>query len=229
MLSRGIFSVVAITAMSASLVTYWIAFPTEADLELVPPLRAWMSSDSSRSDGHYASDLVSLTTGFRSQVYRSFCGPASVATVLRAYGVREVNQAAMFPSLGAKLKAFYTGMSLADLAGLAEAAGLRSEVVYADRLSLDTFRERLKGNLSSEGDFVLINYDRRVLKQSGAGHISPVGAYDEAQDAFLVLDEAAYKYPFTWVPTQLLYDAVHTRDGDRFRGVLLIRAYGSSG
>jgi len=69
--------------------------------------------------------------------------------------------------------------------------------VYADALSLDTFRERLKANLGSAGDFVVVNYDRRVLKQSGAEHISPVGAYDEAQDAFLVLDEAAYKYPFT--------------------------------
>lgn len=210
-------------------VTGWIAYPTDADLELRAPLRAWKTDDGSSVSGPYTKDFAPLARGFRSQVYRSFCGPASLATVLRAYGVKQADQTAMFSSLGARLNAFYTGMSLAELASLARSAGLRSEVIYADTLSLENFRARVKENLSHEGDFVVINYDRRVLKQSGGGHISPVGAYDESQDAFLVLDEAGYKYPFTWIPARLLYDAVHTRDGGRFRGVLFIRAYGSSG
>ncbi len=229
MLIRAIITIVAIATTAALLVTWWIASPTDPDLELVAPLRAYAAGDLSTAHGQYAKDLAPLTNGFRSQAYRTFCGPASIATVLRAYGVKQVDQATIFSSLGSKLDAFYTGMSLADLATLAESVGLNSEIVYADTLSLDTFRERLKANLGRAGDFVVVNYDRRVLKQSGAGHISPVGAYDEAQDTFLVLDEAAYKYPFTWIPTRLLYDAVHTRASDRFRGVLLIRAYGSSG
>lgn len=58
-----------------------------------------------------------------------------------------------------------------------------------------------------------------------AGHISPVGAYDPGRDAFLVLDEASFKYPFTWVPAPLLYQAVHTRADGRYRGVLFIHGY----
>jgi hypothetical protein len=119
-------------------------------------------------------------------------------------------------------------MSLAELHDLARGVGLKSELVYADTLSFETFRDRLKSNLQREGDFVVINYDRRVLHQSGAGHISPVGAYDPGRDAFLVLDEASFKYPFTWVPASLLYQAVHTRADGRYRGVLFIHGYNTA-
>lgn len=208
-----------------ALVTAWVAFPTQSDSELPPPLVAWTKEDLQRLPGLHAKDFAPLAGGFRPQQYRSFCGPASIATVLRAYGVENVDQGAIFPSMGFKLDTFYSGVSLAQLAALARHAGLRNEVVYADTLSLYEFRERLRANLSHEGDFVLVNYDRRVLKQSGAGHISAVGAYDEARDAFLVLDQAAYRYPFTWVPAALLYDAVHTRAGEHFRGLLFIYGY----
>jgi hypothetical protein len=63
------------------------------------------------------------------------------------------------------------------------------------------------------------------LNQSGAGHISPIAAYDEPGDAFLILDQAAYKYPFTWVPAKNLFDAARTLDGARSRGLLLISGY----
>jgi hypothetical protein len=224
MRSRVLLVLAAIGIITAASGTVWIASPTKDDLELSPPLEAW-TSDRVAIDGDFDKDLSTLTSGFQAQIYRSFCGPASIATVLGAYGVKNADQAGLFPTLQSKLDAFYTGMSLAELAALAESSGLQTEVVYADTLNVDTFRERLKTNLATQGDFVVVNYDRRVLNQSGAGHISPIGAYDESRDAFLVLDAAAYRYPFTWVPTRLLYQAVHTRADDGFRGVLFISAY----
>lgn len=206
--------------------TTWIAFPTESQADLVPPLVAFEPKQFTVT-GHYSADFAALARGFRPQAYRSFCGPASIATVLRAYNVESLDQRDVFPSLGFKVDTFYSGMSLAELAELAQHNGLQSELVYADALTLDQFRERITTNLAHEGDFVLVNYDRRVLKQSGAGHISAVGAYDEARDAFLVLDEAAYRYPFTWVPATLLYKAVHTRADKRYRGVLFVQSYRS--
>lgn len=204
--------------------TYWIASPTRANLALAGPLRSF---DSHSLEGlPYAKDFAPLTRGFRPQTYRSFCGPASLATVLRAYGVKDADQTTVFRSWSSKLKVFYTGMTLAELDELAREVGLSTQLVYADTLSLEEFRQRLQSNLNRAGDFVLVNYDRRVLQQAGAGHISPVGAYDEAHDAFLVLDEAAYHYPFTWVPARMLYEAVHTTDSpNRFRGVLFINGY----
>lgn len=204
--------------------TYWNAFPTQANLELASPLKPLAGR--SLEGLPYAKAFEPLSRAFRPQAYRSFCGPASIATVLRAYGVKGADQTSVFRSWGAELKAFYTGMTLAELDALARSVGLRTQLVYADTLSLDEFRQRLKSNLAHEGDFVLVNYDRRVLKQAGVGHISPVGAYDETRDAFLILDEATYHYPFTWVPARMLYEAVHTMDpSKRYRGILFIRGY----
>jgi len=38
----------------------------------------------------------------------------------------------------------------------------------------------------------------------------------------LILDTAGYKYPYTWVPVELLYQAAATKDGERSRGLLVI-------
>lgn len=219
MLRRFLLGLLVAAAIGATAVTYWIARPPASDLSLPAPLEAWTPTAAPVTD--YGSDVDSLTRAFRPQVFRSFCGPASMATVLRAYG-RDADQKTVQPSTLLWLKAFYSGMSLAELGSLAEEAGLRARVVYADRIDADQFRELLKSNLSRDGDFVLVNYDRKVLKQAGAGHISPIAAYDPSRDAFLVLDEAAYRYPFTWVPASLLYAAARTRADDHSRGVLLV-------
>ena len=218
-LPLGMLGIGAAAAIGLSL---WIALPTKSDLAVPAPLEAW-SGDPPSED--YGRDFAALADAFRPQRYRSFCGPATIETVLRAYGDVGADQGKIFPSLSSKLDTFYSGMSLAELAELAQSVGLRAEIAYADAFNLDSFRERLQANLARKGDFVIVNYDRRVLKQSGAGHISSVAAYDRSRDAFLVLDEAAYRYPFTWIPTSLLYQAVHTRAGEHFRGVLFISDY----
>jgi hypothetical protein len=218
-LPLGMLGIGAAAAIGVSL---WIALPTKSDLAVPAPLEAWRGDLPS---GDYGRDFAALADAFRPQRYRSFCGPATIETVLRAYGDVGADQGKLFPSLSSKLDTFYSGMSLAELAELAHSVGLRAEIAYADAFSLDSFRERLQANLARKGDFVIVNYDRRVLNQSGAGHISSVAAYDRSRDAFLVLDEAAYRYPFTWVPTSLLYQAVHTRAGEHFRGVLFISGY----
>src|SRR5678816_1718297 len=224
MARRLLFAAVGIAAAAAAAATLWVAFPTTADLTLPQPLEAWHGEPPS---GSYDRDFAALTTAFRPQKYRSFCGPATIATVLRAYGHSQADQASIFPSFSSKVDTFYSGMSLAELGQLAQSAGLHAELVYADSLDVDSFRARLKANLERPGDFVVVNYDRRALKQAGAGHISAIGAYDEARDTFLVLDEAAYRYPFTWIPAPLLYEAAHTRADEHFRGVLFISGYRS--
>jgi hypothetical protein len=218
-LTLGTLGIGAAAAIGISL---WIALPTKSDLAVPAPLEAWSGDTPSEE---YGRDFTALADAFRPQKYRSFCGPATIETVLRAYGEVGADQARIFPSVSSKLDTFYSGMSLAELAALAQSVGLKTEITYADALTLDSFRARLQANLARAGDFVVVNYDRRVLKQSGAGHISSVAAYDRSRDAFLVLDEAAYRYPFTWVPTSLLYRAVHTRAGEHFRGVLFISGY----
>jgi hypothetical protein len=224
MLRRFLIGLVIVALLGGATLTYWIASPPEADLSLPAPLEPWIPHAEMLSS--YDTDLASLTRAFRPQAFRSFCGPSSMATVLRAYG-KDADQKTVVPSVLERLKVFYSGMSLAELGSLAQDSGLQARVVYADSIDVDQFRELLKTNLGHTGDFVLINYDRKVLKQSGAGHISPIGAYDSSRDAFLVLDEAAYRYPFTWVPAPLLYAAARTPADDRFRGLLLVEGLAS--
>jgi hypothetical protein len=219
MLRRLLIGLVIVAFLGGALLTYWIATPPESDRSLPAPLEPWVPHAEITSS--YDTDLASLTHAFRPQAFRSFCGPSSMATVLRAYG-KDADQKTVVPSTLAWLKVFYSGMSLAELGSLAQENGLQARVVYADSVDVNQFRELLKTNLGHAGDFVLINYDRKALKQAGAGHISPIGAYDSSRDAFLVLDEAGYRYPFTWVPAPLLYAAARTRADDHFRGLLLV-------
>jgi hypothetical protein len=220
---RLIIGVATTIAVVWTAVTVWVAFPTESDLPLSPPL-VEATSDELRGENSSA-DLAPLVAAFRPQRYRSFCGPASLATVIRAYGRQDTDQINIFPSWSTGLRVYYRGMTLAELGELATAVGLKGQVSYADTLTLNEFRDRLKQNLAMRGDYVLVNYDRRTLNQAGAGHISAVAAYDPTRDAFLVLDEASYRYPFTWIPAPLLYEAIHTLDSDRYRGLLFVRGF----
>jgi hypothetical protein len=223
-LRRFLISLVIVALLGGATLTYWIASPPESDRSLPAPLEPWIPHAEMPSS--YDTDLASLTRAFRPQAFRSFCGPSSMATVLRAYG-KDADQKTVVPSIPRRLKVYYSGMSLAELGSLAQDNGLRARVVYADSIDVDQFRELLKTNLGHTGDFVLINYDRKVLKQSGSGHISPIGAYDLSRDAFLVLDEAGYRYPFTWVPAPLLYAAARTPADGHFRGLLLVEGLAS--
>ena len=223
--SRIAATLAGVPLVVATLSTAWIALPYRTEEPLVVPLERVTETDVSISTASpHGADLASLIAAFRPQPHRSFCGPATLATVLRADGRAEVTEWALFDSAADGVRVFYGGMSLAELASLAHANGFHSEIVRGDEFTVESFRERLKQNLAHAGDYVIINYDRRVLNQSGAGHISAVGSYDPNRDAFLILDQAAYRYPWTWVPTQRLYEAIRTLDGSVYRGVLFVQA-----
>lgn len=203
--------------------TAWIALPYDTEETLVIPLEPVTEEELSiTAASSHGADLAPLIAAFRPQPHRSFCGPATLATVLRADGNPAATEWALFDSAVDGVRTFYRGMSLAELARLARANGLRSQIVRGDELTVENFRERLNQNLTQAGNYVIINYDRRALDQAGAGHISTVGGYDPRRDAFLILDQAAYRYPWTWVPTQRLYEATRTLDGSGYRGVLFV-------
>lgn len=78
--------------------------------------------------------------------------------------------------------------------------------------------------LSEPQTFLVANYDCRGLGQSGAGHISSVGALSPAPDRLLVLDVVACKYPCAWVPVPRRWGAMNTVEADsgRTRSDLLV-------
>ena len=92
------------------------------------------------------------------------------------------------------------GLQLRQLAQVLRSHGLRVVTRVVDG-SADpaAIRREIAANLATGDDFVLVNYARRALGQQGGGHISPLGAYDERSDSFLIMDANPNRAPWVWV------------------------------
>jgi hypothetical protein len=124
---------------------------------------------------------------------------------------------------------FDPGLKLAELKGVLESYNLAVEKHSADadiKAGAEKFRSTLKTILDDKNRFLLINYKSNMVGQASSGHISPVGAYDEKSDSVLVLDVAAYQNPWVWIPVTDLYASMHTKDGDKYRGYLVVEEGG---
>ena len=121
------------------------------------------------------------------------------------------------------------GLQLAQLGAMLAADGLDVQVRVADeKLGDEAMRKELVENLGNGGDYVIVNFFRPSLGQEGGGHISPLGAYDEPSDSFLVLDVNANGHSWVWVPAARLFAAMRTKDTVQNRGYLLVKE-GASG
>lgn len=57
-----------------------------------------------------------------------------------------------------------------------------------------------------------LNHSRKKMGQTGSGHYSPIGGYNQNRDLALVLDVARFKYPSYWCPTTKLFEALSEID-----------------
>ncbi|MGP3698519.1 phytochelatin synthase family protein [Rhodobacter sp. NSM] len=181
------------------------------------------------AEAEATADLDDLSASFRPQRLTSFCGVASSVAVLNALG-QTVTQRGFFDGrtgqVRSRWRVVFGGMPLDALGGLLVARGASVEVRHADGLGAAEFRAALRRNLSTEGDYLIVNYLREVLGQGASGHISPLAAYDAESDRVLVLDTAAHRFPWTWVPLPDLLAAMATTDGESGlpRGYVEVRA-----
>ena len=170
-----------------------------------------------------------LSMHFVSQANPAFCGPASISMVLNALGVPRppspmtiglglFDQDNVFTAktdlVKTKADVEKGGMTLDQLGGILAAHDLKVEVHHAADSSVDAFRQAATAELAGTDRYVLVNYLRSALGQQTGGHISPLAAYDEATDRFLILDVSRYKYPPVWVKTADLFAAMNTPDSD---------------
>lgn len=115
------------------------------------------------------------------------------------------------------------GLQLRQLAQVLRAHGLTVTVrVVDDGAAAAPLVEELARNLAARDDYVLINYARKALGQTGGGHISPLAAYDRASDSFLIMDVNPNRAPWVWVGAADLIAAMRTFDTVENRGYLLI-------
>ncbi|HEX9244106.1 MAG TPA: phytochelatin synthase family protein, partial [Anaeromyxobacter sp.] len=103
--------------------------------------------------------------------------------------------------------------------------GLDSQIrVVGEGAEEKKLEAEIVANLATANDYVLVNYQRDALGQKGRGHISPVGAYDEPSDSFLILDvNPNHGNTWVWVPAHALFSAMRTKDTVENRGFLLVR------
>jgi len=210
------------------------------------PLPANLVDFNSPDGEHYLieaqanADYFPLASQFVTQKTQAYCGIASLTMVLNAIGAPAPSTPDYEPYkfftqdnvLNAETDAILPrevlarqGTTLDQLGALVAYHGLSSEVHHAGDETLDAFRDHARAALSARDHYVIINYLRKALGQQLGGHISPLAAYDEKQDKFLILDVARYKYPPVWVSSADLYAAMNTPDfvnDGKTRGYVLV-------
>ncbi|MBD2066313.1 phytochelatin synthase family protein [Leptolyngbya sp. FACHB-671] len=186
-------------------------------------------------------DYLPLSTYFVTQKNVAYCGIASMVMVLNALSI----PAPAAPELGnthtftqdnvfndqmrqirSPLELSFRGMTLDHLRQFLVSYSVKADVHYGSDITLDEFRNLVSKNLQEPNNFVVVNYLRQAINQKQAGHISPVAAYHQLSDRFLILDVSRYKYPPVWVRAEELWKAIATPDSEsnKTRGFILVSA-----
>jgi hypothetical protein len=213
--------------MLACALLWQVAFTAPSfDPQPLPPDLIALSTTEGRVLAQNASgaDLKPLADAFEAQQRPAYCGVASAVIVLNALRRTRLAQSDVLDGWLTTARVTLGGMTLDELGRLLAQHGADVDVVHTELQTLDGFRDRLRENLGRAGDYVLVNYQRSALGQRPGGHISPVAAYSEASDRFLVLDVASHRYPAVWVRSADLWAAVHTIDpaSGRTRGFVVV-------
>jgi hypothetical protein len=106
------------------------------------------------------------------------------------------------------------GITLPEFDCLARCNGLATKFCRADMVAKETFLEDIKITCRSLTQYMVVSYSRQTLSQSGSGHFSPVGGYNEIENMVLILDVARFKYPSYWVSFDLLWEALFPIDSE---------------
>jgi hypothetical protein len=168
--------------------------------------------------------FFALSEQFHTQAEPAFCGLGSLVVALNALGIdpgrlwkgpwRWFDESLLDCCVPLEVVA-KRGVTLGELACLAECNGARASIGRATDGAVDAFRRDVVRGSKAAGDRVIIAaYHRGALGQSGTGHYSPLGGYHAPSDRVLVLDVARFKYPPHWVPLPLLFDAMRAIDAD---------------
>jgi hypothetical protein len=175
----------------------------------------------------------SLKDVFIEQKTPTYCGVASACMVLNAVGAttpdtneqtklftREVRRIISPEQVGK------SGMTLQQLGSVLGCYPVKVKVVHASETDLPTFRKSAIEALKTPDSYIIANYLRKAIKQETGGHHSPVAAYHEGEDRFLIMDVAQWKYPPVWVKAEQLWKAMTAVDSvsGKSRGYVIIRA-----
>lgn len=156
------------------------------------------------------------------QTNGSVCGPASVANVLRSFGVASATQDTVLEGTGkCRIGFCVAGLTLDELAEIARTKSGKKVTLLRD-LGIEELRAQLR-HANDPARRVLVNFHRGLLFGKGGGHHSPIAAYLEPEDLVLVLDVNPAFGPWL-VSTERLFRAIDSVDGSsgKKRGLLVL-------
>lgn len=176
------------------------AEPAFADPELLARARALGSAR-----GYLEHDFAHQPNG-------SFCGPTSVADVVRSTGAAASPEGTLEGSgITTIFGVLPGGITLDEVAGLVRRA-LPAATVEVVRPETPDELRRAVARTADPSVRVLVNFHRGPLFGRGGGHHSPVGGYLEESDLVLILDtNADYHGPWL-VDVDRLFLGVHEVD-----------------
>jgi hypothetical protein len=192
---------------------------------------------------HNSQDFWRLNDYFVTQKTLTYCGIASSVMVLNALHVKRPVDPVLYPySLFTQTNIFdkpglkfttptttgFDGNDVDQIAGLLKSYDLDVHAYHANKSSYKQFKHDAIHALSKANCYVIINFDRKTLKEHGGGHFSPLGAYDKKTNSFLVMDVSRYKYPMYWVKAPLLWKSIDTLSlipgskAKKYRGYIIV-------
>lgn len=174
---------------------------------------------------------------FVTQKNRHYCGIATAAIVLNAaHATRPVtpsiapfrlfNQNNIFTdktlNITTPTMVNKQGVSIKQISQIISLFRLKTAIYFTNMISEKQFKKLIILALKQH-KFIIVDIQRSKMLQTGGGHFSPIAAYDANSDRFLFMDVSRYKYLPTWVPSHVLWNAMHTKVApNTYRGFLII-------
>ncbi|ORX87682.1 PCS-1 protein [Anaeromyces robustus] len=105
------------------------------------------------------------------------------------------------------------GITLDQFSDLAQYNYLEEvKLCRANTITKDEFIKDIEHVCQQRREVMTLNFSRDVIKQTGLGHICPLGGFNKKRGMVLLLDVARHKYPLYWVSVDLLWDSINTVD-----------------
>lgn len=221
-LATGCLGLLAAVLVAGAVVARPILFPKRMDVVSIRTNAAYQDTALLERAWKLPVAAKYASPGVVFQPNASFCGPTSMANVLRSLGTADTTPDRALEGTGKCSIGFcWGGLTLDELAEVARST-VPGQVQVLRGLTLEEFREHLRHANSPERRYI-INFDRGPLFGNVGGHHSPIAGYLEAEDLALVLDVNEHYRPWL-VPTERLLQAMNTVDSSSGlqRGLLLI-------
>lgn len=180
----------------------------------------------------------SLLRFYESQIRPTYCGVATAVIALNALSIEAPRSKFLGKYRMFTQEEFFSdnvltvierndverrGMSLEDLTTVLKTFPIKVFKYECQDLSHEKIRDLIVSALENPNQGVLALYQRKELSQVGGGHWSPIAAYDEESDSFLVLDVARFKYPPMWIDALKFINSMQTGNAyNQSRGFIVI-------